>query len=443
MSAIMTLSTRQHLALSPRLQQAMNLLQLSSLDFEQALRDAAASNPFLEEENPEPAARETEAYAFERTAGATAFAQDALERLPDEPDLKQRLRRQLYGSRCSPREQLAAELLIDTLDDDGYLREDVPAALAQPALTPEEIARATALVRGFEPAGVAARSLVDCLLLQLAADPVQTAAHERARGILEQQLDLLSRRDFRALRQRLDCSEAQLREALGLIRHLDPSPARSSAPVAGDYVTPEIVVREQQGRFVAAPNPALRCGASLNQRYVQMFRQGRRRGQYPQMAGQLREARWLMRNLEQRQQTILRVARCIIERQQDFFAAGEIGLRPLLARDVARELDCHESTVSRASSHKYMATPRGCFEFRHFFTRELANPRSSCSAGAAREMIRELIEQERAEAPLSDVELAARLQGMGVPIARRTVTKYRRLLRLPPVEFRRSTRAPA
>lgn len=439
MSASMNLALRQNLTLSPRLQQAMSLLQLSSLEFEQALREAAASNPFLEEEPAAPAPP-TESYAFERPPSPSAFSasQDALERVPEAPDLREQLRRQLCGSRCSEREHLAAELVIDTLDDDGYLREEVPAAAVEPGLTREDIGQAIELVRSFEPAGVAAGSLVDCLLLQLDADPQPTAAHALARRILQQQVDLLSRRDFRALQQRLDCSEASLHEALRLIRHLDPSPARSGQPSAGDYVTPDVLVREREGGFEVVPNPALRARASLNHGYVQMFRQGRRRGQYPEMAGQLREARWLLRNLQQRQDTILRVARCIVARQQEFFSRGEIGLQPLLAREVARELECHESTVSRACSHKYMATPQGCFEFRHFFTRELSGPEVSHSAGAVREMIRELVQQESADAPLSDVELAARLQGLGVPIARRTVTKYRQMLKLPPVEFRRS-----
>lgn len=437
MSASMTLAARQNLTLSPRLQQAMGLLQLSSLEFEQALREAAASNPFLEEAERETPVPVTQGYAFERSPSA-AGAQDALEHMPEEPDLREQLRSQLCGSRCSEREHLAAELVIDTLDDDGYLREEVPVAAVQPWLTQEDIGQAIELVRSFEPAGVAAGSLVDCLMLQLEADPNPTAAHALARRILQQQVELLSRRDFRALQQRLDCSEPALRAALRLIRHLDPSPARSDLPSAGDYVAPDILVQEQDGRFEAIPNPALRSAACLNQGYVQMFRQGRRRGEYPGMAGQLREARWLMRNLQQRQDTILRVARCIVARQQAFFSAGEIGLQPLLAREVARELDCHESTVSRACSHKYMATPQGCFEFRHFFTRELSSPNASRSAASVREMIRELIQDEAADAPLSDVDLAARLQDLGVPIARRTVTKYRQMLKLPSVEFRRS-----
>ena len=441
MSVSMTMAARQHLALSPRLQQAMGLLQLSSLEFEQALREAAASNPFLEEEERQAPAAPAESYAFERST-AVAGAQDALEHLPEELDLREQLRIQLCGSRCSEREHLAAELVINSLDDDGYLREEVPAASVQPALAPEDIKHAIALVRSFEPPGVAAGSLVECLMLQIEAETEPTPAHALARRILLQQVDLLSRRDFRALQQRLDCSEASLREALRLIRHLDPSPARGGPASARDYVTPDVLVQEREGRFEAVPNPALRPRTRLNQGYVQMFRQGRRRGEYPQMAGQLREARWLLRNLQQRQDTILRVARCIVARQQAFFSEGEIGLQPLLAREVARDLDCHESTVSRACSHKYMATPQGCFEFRHFFTRELSGPQARCSAGSVREMIRELIQDEAADAPLSDVDLAARLQGMGVPIARRTVTKYRQLLKLPPVEFRRSAQLP-
>ena len=201
---------------------------------------------------------------------------------------------------------------------------------------------------------------------------------------------------------------------------------------------PDVVVREQDGRYVAFPTSSLMPATRINQGYVQMFRQGSRRGEYRALAGQLQEARWLLRNLRRRCDTIMRVAACIVERQQAFFAEGDFGLSPLLARDVARELGCHESTVSRAVGHKYMATPRGCFEFRHFFTRELGPARESRSAGAVRGLIREMIEAERRDMPLSDVDIAGELRNRGVHIARRTVTKYRRMLKLPPVEFRRS-----
>jgi RNA polymerase sigma-54 factor len=239
------------------------------------------------------------------------------------------------------------------------------------------------------------------------------------------------------LRRRLQCDEERLHEALALIRHLDPDPASAYATKAPDYIVPDVIVTEQDGRYVVRLSPEVQVGARLNQRYVEMFRNCRR-GQHPAMAQQLQEARWLVRNAEQRFETILRVAQYIVERQQAFFAAGDIALRPMVLREVADQLDLHESTVSRATAGKYMATPRGCLEFKHFFSRELPMREGpSCSAAAVRTLIQDLIETEQPQSPLSDVDIASALQSQGIRIARRTVSKYRRMLRVPPAEFGR------
>ena len=336
---------------------------------------------------------------------------------------------------------MAAEIVIETLDDDGYLREDMQSSLDQvevsPPLSDDEVQSAIALVRTFEPVGVGATSLTECLLMQLRAKEPETPGLALARTILTEHIDVLSRRDFQSLRKRLECEEDEMREALALIRRLDPDPASRYQAKAPDYVIPDVVVYESKGDLIAALNPSIRSGARLNKSYVDMFR-GCRRSAHPQMSQQLQEARWLVRNVEQRFDTILRVAQFIVDRQRAFFEVGDIALKPLVLRDVAVELGLHESTVSRATGNKYMSTPRGCFEFKHFFSREL--PRKdgpACSAASVRNVIQNLITGEERSSPLSDVDIAAKLQAQGIRIARRTVTKYRRMLKVPPAEFRK------
>lgn len=496
MSIGLGLGTRQNLAISPRMQQAIRLLQLSAVDFELELRNSVMTNPFLEESEEaelatssatpdvdtvteaapaadalmesasrvadgteatalaetDPAAERLEGlqsdappddFAFERTPGSGSSDEDGpqLGWVRETKGLRDFLRSQLYASQCSEREVLAAEIVIETLDDDGYLREEMKSSLDQvevsPPLTDDEVQSAIALVRTFEPVGVGATSLTECLLMQLRAKDPETPGLALARTILTDHIDVLSRRDFQSLRKRLECEEEEMREALALIRRLDPDPASRYQAKAPDYVIPDVIVYESKGELIAALNPSIRSGARLNKGYVDMFR-GCRRSAHPQMSQQLQEARWLVRNVEQRFDTILRVAQFIVDRQREFFDVGDIALKPLVLRDVAVELGLHESTVSRATGNKYMSTPRGCFEFKHFFSREL--PRKdgpACSAASVRNVIQSLITAEQRESPLSDVDIAAKLQAQGIRIARRTVTKYRRMLKVPPAEFRK------
>ena len=460
MTVLLSLAAHQHLSISPRMQQAIRLLRLSAMDFELALRNAAVSNPFLEdgEDAVVDAATDTglpgtpdmpgvpalpESFAFERTASAPPPDDEGPEfaRIAERQDLRDHLRSQLLASRQSPRALVAANLVIEMLDDDGYLRDDPCAACGavdiDPPLTSAEIDEGIALLRQFDPPGLGARSLIECLCLQLDAIDALTPGHALARTILETQVDLLARRDFCTLQRRLQCDETALNEAIALIRRLDPDPGSRYRARAPDYVVPDVVVVERDGRYSAVLNPAVRAGIRLNERYIDLFRQCRR-SQHPAMAQQLQEARWMVRNVEQRFDTILRVASFIVERQQAFFSAGDLALKPMVLREVADELGLHESTVSRATGNKYMATARGCLEFKHFFSRELHTDRGAgCSAAAVRSLIGGLIDSERRCSPLSDVEIAAELKAQGIRIARRTVTKYRRMLKVPSAEFRR------
>jgi RNA polymerase sigma-54 factor len=446
------MSMRQSPSLSPRLQHAIRLLQLSAADFETELQESLGSNPFLDEtDTPDRASAEVEGdddglptlgSAFERMAPPAGSGEDGgdLTRTAQPRGLRDHLRTQLYASRQDPRTTLAAEVLIETLDDDGYLRDDIAGSLRaldiDPPLSHVETDRALALIRQFDPPGVGARDLAECLRLQLQALDGDERTRQVARAIVDEHLDALARRGLETLRCGLACGEGELCAAVAMIRRLDPHPGSRYSAKAPDYVIPDVLVVRRRGRYVALLNPALRSRARLNQRYVDLLR-GCGRGGHPAMAAQLQEARWFLRNAEQRFETIHRVAEQIVRRQSAFFRYGDVALKPMMLREVADELGLHESTVSRASGNKHMQTPRGCLPFRHFFSRELPmRSGRACSATAVRALIQELIAEERPEARLSDVDIASQLRAQGIGIARRTVSKYRHMLRLPPAELR-------
>ncbi|GAC1620703.1 MAG: RNA polymerase factor sigma-54 [Nevskia sp.] len=487
-----SLGTKQQLSASPRLQQAVRLLQMSALEFEQELQQQLASNPFLEEcepdsedgrhdedgASPDPAGEPVEPFesavltgerdgadAFDAAAGEpvvsdtqewadlpeTAFEAvpaggsgdpeaDPYARVATTTSLREHLHAQVDGARCEARQRLAAQLVIETLDDDGYLRDDVHETaaalqLAEP-LTAADIEAGIGLVQQFDPAGVAARDLSECLVLQLQALPGRTPGHRLALSLVRSHLDLLAKRDYGALQRRLDCSRPALLQAHVLIRRLDPRPGSRHGAARTDYIVPDVIVLPQKSRLRVVINPAVMPRARLNSGCIELLRRSRN-GLHPAMQNQLEEARWLMRNAEQRHVTIRRVAEAIVARQRAFFEYGEIALKPLILREIADELGLHESTLSRATGNKYMATPRGVFEFRHFFSRQLkTGTGGTCSASSVRALIREMIETESRDAPLSDVSLAKLLGGQGICVARRTVAKYRNQLRMRPAELR-------
>jgi RNA polymerase sigma-54 factor len=455
------------MTLTPQLQQALRLLQLSSLEFEQEMREALASNPFLEDEDdrgPPPVVREAgdaiEAPPVEPVAAPAEEMSDA-HVAPDEfprgagpsdgeesdwtewseaqTTLRDHLRDQLRLSQMGERDRALAHLIVDALDDDGYLKTglDELAALvaAEHDVSAEDLAPALRLVQTLEPAGVGARTLQECLLLQLQALPPGTPGLPIALALVGEHIDLLASREFLRLQQLLGCEEADIHLARTLIRSLDPHPGSRFGPDNTRYVLPDVNVTKVRSRWVVTVNPAVLPRIRINRAYAEIAG-GRGRGA---MSRQLQEARWLIRNMEQRFVTIHRVAESIVARQRNFFEYGEVAMKPLALKQVASELGLHESTVCRVTNGKYMATPRGLFEFKRFFSRQLATEQGgACSATAIRAVMREMITSENPADPLSDAQLTRLLAGQGLRVARRTVTKYRTLMRLPSVELRRA-----
>ena len=452
-NVVLGLRLKQQLTLTPRLQQSVKLLQLSALECVQELHQAIAQNPFLEESvdstdaraEREEAAGEDGAHAdldFSSPGGGGGGGEDTpdwTEWTASPSTLHDSLREQLLLLGLTERDHVLANLLIDALDEDGFLRislEEV-AALA-PGAAPGEIETALRIVQTLEPSGVAARNLSECLALQLEAMDPDVPGRDVALQAVRHTLPLMASRDTARLLETLGCTEEELRTAIDLIRTLDPRPGSKVGTFEPRAIVPDVIVRKEKKRWIVTVNSAIYPRIRVNQQYADYFRQARH-GETALLAQHLQEARWLVRNLEQRFLTIQRVAEAVVARQRNFFEYGDLAMRPLTLREIADELGLHESTVSRATSHKFMATPRGVVAFKRFFSRQLATTSGgSCSATAIRALLREFIAAEDRRNPLSDVQLTELLADRGVKVARRTVTKYRRSMQLPAVDFRRA-----
>ena len=454
-NAVLGLRLKQQLTLTPRLQQSVKLLQLSALECVQELHQAIAQNPFLEEsaESAESAdsRSEREEAADDSSRADLDFSSSgggggSGEETPDWTEwtaspstLHDSLREQLLLLGLTERDHVLANLIIDALDDDGFLRlplEDV--AAVAPGAAPGEIETALRIVQTLEPSGIAARSLGECLALQLEAMNGDTPGRNTAIDVVQHRLSMMAARDNTRLLDALGCSAEELRLAMELIRGLDPRPGSKVGTFEPRAIVPDVIVRKEKKRWMVTVNSAIYPRIRVNQQYADYFRQARD-GETALLAQHLQEARWLVRNLEQRFLTIQRVAEAVVARQRNFFEYGDLAMRPLTLREIADELGLHESTVSRATSHKFMATPRGVVAFKRFFSRQLATTSGgSCSATAIRALLREFIAAEDRRNPLSDVQLTGLLADRGVKVARRTVTKYRRSMQLPAVDFRRA-----
>ncbi|MCJ0825823.1 RNA polymerase factor sigma-54 [Luteimonas sp. 50] len=457
----------QQLVLTPQLRQAIHLLQLSALELDAELASAVESNPLLDWAEPEPlpsvdtpgepAADATDDGAPDAfpaddlppwTRGEEPWQQrlgpvsneddgEAAERAVEIESLQDHLLWQLHLTHLSPRDRRIGLALIDAIDDDGYLREPVEATLEtlRPDLeaTPGEVLAVLRQLQRFDPPGVAARDLGECLALQLALLPEDTAGKALALRIAAGPLERLPKAGIDGLATELQCDAAQVQAALQLLRTLDPRPgAQIGALPADTYITPDCVIWRQQGvwRVALASSHAPRL--TIHRGYERMIgAAGADDAGY--LRGRLQEARWLLKNLQARGETLLKVVRCLVRQQSGFLEFGDQALRPLTLREVAAEVGLHESTISRAVSRKYVRTPRGTLPLRAFFASGIdTDGGGEASSTAIQSMIRRLIEDENPRKPLSDARLAETLKSTGVPVARRTVAKYREAMRIPP-----------
>lgn len=440
-------------ALSPRLQRAVKLLQMSSLDFSQVVRSALDTNPFLEQDESEvadlPVASAPDAgdcpgpdvgWGVDPVSRGRLDDDAVFDTLVATPSLASHLMGQLHLLPLSERDEALAAAVVGSLDDDGYLRlplDEVGSLVPlDPPADADDMAIALRRVQSLDPAGVGARDIVECLQLQLPLIPCERKRALAARVLCEC-VQCLANRDMQAVARRLGVTDADADSACAALRRLDPRPGWRFGEPSVQYVTPDVIVKKHRGQWTAMLNEAIVPRVRLNRSYAELFRR-HRNGEHAELGAHLQEARWTVRNVEQRFSTILAVAQAILKRQHRFLAYGPMAMKPLALREIAQEVGVHESTVSRVTNNKFMATPVGVFELKYFFSRGMAMASGGqTSPTAIRGLIQELVAAESRERPMSDVEIARQLGTQGLQVARRTVTKYRQLMKIAPAERRR------
>lgn len=466
----------QHLALTPQLQQSIRLLQLSTLELNQELEQMLQDNPLLErEEEDEAAYAVADAPAHTAEAEAQGTETPAPENAESEPaatlddadwndysaasgddedndyaqgsvsgaTLREHLLNQLIVSPLTLRDRTLVAALIDDLDEAGFLTQplaDIVASLQAEIeeLEPEEVETALKHLQNMDPTGVGARNLAECLTLQLRTLPPDTPARDAAMRLTTHYLDLLAARDVGKLKKMLGIDDLALRAARSLILSLNPRPGAAFGADETHYVIPDVYVRKVKGMWIASLNADAMPKLRVNRVYADILARHRESGG-SQLASQLQEARWLIKNVQQRFDTILRVSQAIVDRQKHFFEHGEVAMRPLVLREIADVVELHESTISRVTTQKFMMTPRGLYELKYFFGSHVATDSGgACSSTAIRALIKQLIAAESGKKPLSDGQLAEVLGQQGIVVARRTVAKYRESLQIPPANMRRA-----
>jgi RNA polymerase sigma-54 factor len=479
MKQSLQLKFSQHLALTPQLQQSIRLLQLSTQELNQELETILQANPLLErvernEDGSEPESaeafvpgtpQETSAPAPEEKplqedfGGADEYFSRDSNRWEEggsgdddndysfqeaaAPTLREHLLGQLSLMPLSERDQKITLFLVDAINDDGYLEQSLE-ELAE-LLTEEseidilELQTALKLVQHLDPPGVGARNLAECLCLQLQAMPGDTPHLDVARNLAEHHLQLLAARDYAKLRKLLHCDDEALRAAQQLITQLNPRPGNKFTHIASEhYIQHEIVVKKIKGIWIASLNDEVVPKLRINQLYAGILKRNRdSSSQY--LMSQMQEAKWMIKNIQQRFSTILRVSQAIVDRQRNFFEHGEVAMRPLVLREIADELGLHESTVSRVTTRKYMLTPRGVYELKYFFGSHVATESGgACSATAIRALIKQMVSEENSKKPLSDNQITDILSKQGIVVARRTIAKYRESLQIPAANQRKT-----
>ena len=452
----------QTLTMTPQLQQAIRLLQLPVLDLNAQIQEALEENIMLEMEDlPDVPSTSAETTAEVETIKADELWQTrAAERIQDGgwngegrpitefadesgQSLQDHLLWQLEMEQFSPREVLIGEAIIDSINDDGYLEADTPEILdildETPPVTEREVEKTLAKIQRLDPIGIGARSLSESIVLQLSQLEWETPGLQLAIEIAGEHLDLVATRDYGELRRGLRVTEDDLQEALALIRGCNPRPGTAVSPPAAEYVIPDVFVRKIDNRWQVEISPTGVPRLSVNQQYANLLRGS---GEHAVLKSQLQEARWLIRSLEIRNETLLKVATSIVKRQTEFLEHGDEAMKPMVLRDIAEEIGMHESTISRVTTNKYMHTPRGIFEFKYFFSSHLSSDSGEDqSSTSVRAKIRKLISTENPAKPLSDSKITNLLKEEGISVARRTVAKYREAMNIPSSSDRR-TREP-
>ncbi|MDQ3732340.1 MAG: RNA polymerase factor sigma-54 [Pseudomonadota bacterium] len=473
----------QQLTMTPQLQQAIRLLQLSTLELQAEIQQNFENNPMLETVEDEAEADSPERGANEGDAPepseiqAASSSDDTLaapqetpvdsswEDIYDAPSpysgapedggrdlfenqsgaqetLRDHLLWQMRLTAMSDTDRAIAMAIIDAISDDGYLAEPLEVIHANLAndyeLDLDEVEAVLHLVQSFDPVGSGARSLAECLSIQLQQLSRDTPWLAEARLLVTEHLDLLAARNFKQLTRRMKLTEPQLHEVVNLIQTLNPRPGSMISSRAPEYIVPDVTVYRTQGGWRVELNPDTAPRLRINPLYASLVKRADNSADNTYMRNQLQEARWFIKSLQSRNETLLKVATAICEHQRGFLEYGPEAMKPLVLRDIAEQLEMHESTISRVTTHKYMHTPRGIFEFKYFFSSHVGTADGGvCSATAIRAMIKSLIMEENTAKPLSDSKIASLLVTKGINVARRTVAKYREAMAIPPSNERK------
>lgn len=496
MKQTLELKLGQHLTITPQLQQAIRLLQLSSIELQQEIQEALESNPLLEEQEEEFSGEKADAdnetldgsdpdrpadedtleptdLKMESVTGEDDAGQDELEwaesfelpmtgstrnnqdgSFPDidarnspEQTLADHLEWQVQMTPFSNRDKEIAYTLIDSINEDGYLTstlKDIKEILNRDAdgqpIDADEIEAVLHQLQNFDPIGIGARDLSECLQLQLKALDPMTPALEQARHLATpENLALLGKHDLNKLRRRLKLTPDELQQAIVLIQELNPRPGAEISATQAAYIIPDIIVKKFKGVWRAELNGEVAPRLHINHQYEQLIQRGDNSSENKYLQDQLQQARWLIKSLSSRNETMLKVAKTIVDRQRAFFDHGPEAMKPLVLHDIANAVEMHESTISRVTTNKYMLTPRGIFELKYFFSSHVGTiDGGTCSATAIRSLIKKLVASESPSRPISDSQIAQALEEQGINVARRTIAKYRESMNIPPSSKRKS-----
>ncbi len=488
MKQSLNLRISQQLTMTPQLQQAIRLLQLSTLDLQTEIQQTLDSNMMLEiaeDDVDTPEIKEEFVSDFEQTSDDHDNAtlpemnlndhNEIPEELPndanwedvfdsishlssgtgnnneDDRDFTERnsasetlydyLKWQLDLTPFSDIDRAIAMLIIDSIDDNGYLQtdpKDIYESLKHLEITFEEVMAVLHRIQFFDPPGIGGKNLQECLIIQLKQLPTTTQWREEALKLVEKYLDLLGGRDFNQLTRKMKLERDDLQAVISLIQTLNPRPGEHIAPAKPDYVIPDVYVRKIHNKWYADLNPDVAPRLRVNSYYADCISKVQSKRDAERLRSHLQEARWFIKSLKSRHETLLKVTRCIVEHQTPFLEYGDEAMKPLVLRDIAEELEMHESTISRVTTQKYIHTPRGIFELKYFFSSHVnTDSGGECSSVAIRALIKKLISAENTTKPFSDNKIAQLLSEQGIKVARRTVAKYREAMQIPPSNERK------
>jgi len=456
MKASLNLRLSQSLVLTPQLQQSIKLLQLSAMELEQELIEAAEQNPLIEYQSASDLALTEPILQLSHQQTITNKnltewdeADDRFANISTPQSMLDHLLGQIRVINLAPQEKALVGFLAGNLDEKGYLLNDLGdlAEEYQPFMDPEEgspkdqIQRALLRLQHLDPSGVGARDLSECLKLQIEHSPEftqQNSTFLNAHKICSDYLEMVGSKDWPRLKKILKVNDIELQMIVSLIKSLKHNPAYKFDKSIDATLIPDVIVENRKGKWFVALNPEAVPKISIQEEYAKVIKQSKGHADIGGIQQKLQEARWLVKNVLQRSETILKVAKAIVDRQQNFFNHGDIAMRPLVLREIADTLGLHESTISRVTTQKFMATPSGCFEFKYFFGSQVSTDAGgSVSSMAIRALIKQLVEEENSETPLSDSRIVDLLATKGFVVARRTIAKYRESLRIPAVHLRR------